>query len=245
MKEGLVLDIQRDYVVVLSKSGEFLKLQRNSGAAIGEVYRAREYKRYKPSMFYAAAALIAFIITSFAGYTAYANQIVGVIDITGDKTVKLYLNRAGNVQRVEGVTDTNSYKKLPVDKAIEELTKDENPEIKFTDSTKINASATKLKDSNIDFNKINKNLQKTLDEKKVKLEKSKKNEGKKDNNSSTNPGKTNNINKNNNNSSSNSGNGNSSNEKSNNNGAKKNDKISYAASTVLYSRSGNEYIHKD
>lgn len=182
MKEGLVLEVHKSYVIVLTDKGEFLKLQKIKNPILGEVYSAREYKPFmsiKPSMFYSAAAVVIFIITSFAGYTAYANQIVGVIDITGDKTVKLFINREGTVKKVEGIDNTDSLKNLNVNDAVDKITQDENLPIKFTDPSNINATAKQIKNSNIDFNEINNKLQKTLEEKKNKVKEDK---DKKDNN---------------------------------------------------------------
>lgn len=161
MVEGLVMELYRDYVVVMTRTGEFLKLRKRGIVNVGDIYKEKVYRKI-PMFTYAAAAALIFAFTSLAGYTAYANQIVGYVDIKGDRDVRLYVSRNGTVEKVDGIQNTTNIKNLPVDKAIEELNEIAVVEGIYNDSSKVDISTTKLKDSKLDLDKVNENVKKIL-----------------------------------------------------------------------------------
>lgn len=153
MKEGLVLEINKNYISVLTKSGEFLKLKRKGKVSVGDTYKAPVYKSFN-ALKYIAASLVFFIVTSFAGYTAYAHQIVGYVDISGSSSVRLYINRLGTVEKVQGIKDSKAVKNMPIEKAIEKLSTIAIKEGVFSAEDDIDVSTKKLKSSNFDFKDI-------------------------------------------------------------------------------------------
>ncbi len=161
--EGMVMELYKNHVIVMTKSGEFLKLRKRGNVNIGDIYKENIYRRI-PLITYAAAAALIFVFTSFAGYTAYANQIVGYVDIKGSKDVRLYVNRKGTVQKVDGLQNGNQIKNLPVYKAVEELSTIAPVEGIYTNSSEVDVSTTKVKDLNLDFDKVNENVKKILSE---------------------------------------------------------------------------------
>lgn len=161
MIEGMVMELYKDHVVVMTKSGEFLKLRKRGIVNIGDLYKENIYRRI-PIFTYAAAAILIFVFTSFAGYTAYANQIVGYVDIKGNKDVRLYVSRNGTVEKVDGVQNASQIRNLPVDQAIEELNIIAPVEGIYNDSSEVAVSTTEVKDSKLDFNKVNEKVKKIL-----------------------------------------------------------------------------------
>jgi hypothetical protein len=153
MQEGLVMEIYKNYVVVMTNSGEFLKLRKKGIVNIGDIYKQKIYTG-QPLYYYAAAALIIFVLTSFVGYNAYASQIVGYVDIKGTKSVRLYVNRKGTIQKVDGLEDTKEIKNLPVYKAVEKLTSIAPKEGLYNDESTIDVTSKKLKDSKLNFNEV-------------------------------------------------------------------------------------------
>lgn len=161
MVEGMVMELYKDYVVVMTKSGEFLKLRKRGIVNIGDIYKEKVYRRI-PVFTYTAAAALIFVVTSFAGYTAYANQIVGYVDIKGNKDVRLYVSRNGTVEKVDGVENANVIKDLPVDQAVEELNEIAPIEGIYDDSSDVAVITTKVKDSKLDLTKVDENVKKIL-----------------------------------------------------------------------------------
>lgn len=161
MIEGMVMELYKDHVIVMTKSGEFLKLRKRGSVNIGDIYKENIYRRI-PVRTYAAAAILIFVFTSFAGYTAYANQIVGYVDIKGTKDVRLYVSRKGNVEKVDGIQNSGQIKNLPVYQAIEKLNTIASSEGIYNNSSDVVISATELKDSKLDFNKVNEDVKKIL-----------------------------------------------------------------------------------
>ena len=145
----------------MTKSGEFLKLRKRGNVNIGDIYKENIYRKI-PMFTYAAAAVLIFLFTSFAGYTAYANQIVGYVDIKGSKDVRLYVSRKGTVQKVDGLQNGNQIKDLPVYQAVEELSTMAPVEGIYTNSSEVDVTTTKVKDSKLDFNKVNEDVKKIL-----------------------------------------------------------------------------------
>lgn len=155
------MELYKDHVIVMTKSGEFLKLQKRGSVNIGDIYKENIYRRI-PVRTYTAAAILIFIFSSFAGYTAYANQIVGYVDIKGTKEVRLYVSRKGNVEKIDGIQNSGQIKNLPVYKAIEKLNTIASAEGIYTSSSDVEISVTELKDSKLNFNKVNENIKKIL-----------------------------------------------------------------------------------
>lgn len=160
MREGMVLEVYRDYVAVMTKGGEYLKLRKNGNVEIGDIYKGRPY--YKLPYYYVAAALMLIIITSYSGITAYANQIVGYVDINGAKSVRLYVNRKGTVQKVDGLSHPEAVKNLTVENAAQEINKIGSNEGIFTDSSQVEVTTKELKSSGINFSKEKDKLEKVL-----------------------------------------------------------------------------------
>lgn len=154
MHEGLVMEVYKEYVVVLTNDGEFLKLRKKGMVNIGDLYKQKIYRK-QPLYYYAAAAIIVFVLTSFAGYNAYASQIVGYVDITGSKNVRIYVNRKGTVQKVDGLENTKEIKNLPVYKAVEKLASIAPKEGIYTEESSVDVSSKKLKNSKLNFNEVN------------------------------------------------------------------------------------------
>lgn len=161
MIEGMVMELYKNHVIVMTKSGEFLKLRKRGNVNIGDIYKENIYRRI-PIFTYAAAAALIFVFTSFAGYTAYANQIVGYVDIKGSKDVRLYVSRKGTVQKVDGLQNGNQIKNLPVYQAAEELSTIASAEGIYSNSSEVDVITTEVKDSKLDFNKVNENVKKIL-----------------------------------------------------------------------------------
>jgi hypothetical protein len=161
MIEGLVMEVCRNYVIVLTPSGEFLKLRKSGEVNVGDVYKGKIYRPFVP--FYAAAALLLFILSSFGGYTAYAHQVVGVIDITGDKNVRLYINRLGKIEKVDGLKNPSELKNLPTDKALNKIKSVGEKEGLFSSQKDINVSSKTLKKSNVDIKQLANNVKKLVD----------------------------------------------------------------------------------
>jgi hypothetical protein len=145
----------------MTKSGEFLKLRKRGIVNIGDLYKENIYRRI-PMLTYAAAAILIFIFTSFAGYTAYANQIVGYVDIKGSKNVRLYVSRKGTVEKVDGVQNASQIKNLPINQAVEGLNLIAPVEGIYNNSSEVAVSTTEVKDSKLDFKKVNENVKKIL-----------------------------------------------------------------------------------
>lgn len=161
MIEGMVMELYKDHVIVMTKSGEFLKLRKRGNVNIGDIYKENIYRRI-PVLTCAAAAVLIFVFTSLAGYTAYANQIVGYVDIKGNKDVRLYVSRKGTVEKVDGVQNPDQIKNLPVYQAVEELNTIASVEGIYNNSSEVEISTTEVKDSKLDFNKVNENVKKIL-----------------------------------------------------------------------------------
>lgn len=155
------MELYKDHVIVMTKSGEFLKLRKRGTVNIGDIYKGNIYRRIPPAAYAAAAALI-FACTSMAGYTAYANQIVGYVDIKGNKDVRLYVSRKGTVEKVDGVQNPGQMKDLPVYQAIEELNTIAPEEGIYNDNSEVEITTTEVKDSKLDFNKVNEDIKKIL-----------------------------------------------------------------------------------
>jgi hypothetical protein len=152
MIEGLVMEVHKSYVIVLSPGGEYLKLKKFGNVSVGDIYTGKEYKIFMPR--YAAAAVMLFFMTAFGGYTAYANQIVGVVNISGTKDVKLYISRNGYVKKVEGLDDASSLKNIPVDKAVEQVNNIGKKEGAFNEGETVKVNTTKIKSSKINLDDV-------------------------------------------------------------------------------------------
>lgn len=157
----MVMELYKDHVVVMTNSGEFLKLRKRGIVNIGDIYKENIYRRI-PVFTYAAAAALIFVVTSFAGYTAYANQIVGYVDIKGNKDVRLYVSRKGTVEKIDGVQNAGGIKDLPIDQAVEELNEIAPFEGIYNNSSEVAVSTTKVKASKLDLNKVNENVKKII-----------------------------------------------------------------------------------
>lgn len=172
MVEGIVFEVKIDYVIVMTSSGEFKKLKKKGKVKDGDIYRGTTYSN--PIKHYAAAALILFILTGFTGYNAYAHQIVGYIDIMGDKSIRLYVNRLGNVQKSEGFYNQKSIKNLSIYDAVKHLTSlSEMENISFKE-----VKFKEIKASKFNALEIEKSAKKALTEKNATTSKeNKKSEG--------------------------------------------------------------------
>lgn len=192
MVEGLVMELYKDHVIVMTKSGEFLKLKKRGSVNVGDIYKENIYRKI-PLFVYAAAAALIFVVTSFAGYTAYANQIVGYVDIKGDKDVRLYVSRNGTVEKVDGVQNSTQIKNLPVEKAVKELNTIAPGEGIYNKNSEVEVSTTKVKESKLDLNKVNDKVKKIISKDNKSLEKKADNPS---NENKVNSNKNNNHNKN-------------------------------------------------
>lgn len=159
MVEGIVFEVKRDYVIVMTNSGEFKKLKKKGKVIDGDIYRGNVY--INSMRYYAAAALIAFILTGFTGYNAYAHQVVGYVDIMGDKNVRLYVNRMGNVQKSEGLTNQKSIKNLSIYDAVKHIASLPEGEAINLQQVKYN----EIKSSKFNALEVEKNVKKALKEK--------------------------------------------------------------------------------
>jgi hypothetical protein len=215
----MVMELYNNHVVVMTKSGEFLKLRKRGNVNIGDIYKENIYRKI-PIFTYAAAAALIFVFTSLAGYTAYANQIVGYVDIKGSKDVRLYVSRKGTVQKVDGLQNGNQIKNLSVYQAVEELSTLAPVEGIYTDSSEVDVSTTEVKDSKLDFNKVNENVKKILSKDNKSNDK---NTGNTQPDNSSKENKPNNSEKNNNNDNSNSTKIENNKDKETNNGKNKDD----------------------
>lgn len=195
MNEGIVMEVYRNNIVILTKSGEFKKLKKVGNVQVGDIYKEKQSKN--PFKYFVAAATVLFILIGYTGYNAYAHQIVGYVDITGSKNIRLYVNRMGKVQRVDGIKNQNKIKNLPIYEAVKEIQsisinegmlngQDIKVTAKKIKSSKFNSqeisenvkniitSKTKDNNSNNDSSKINKkNNNKDTDEKDSNLKKEK------------------------------------------------------------------------
>lgn len=153
--EGIVMELNNNHVVVMTNTGEFIKLKKHGTVNIGDVYRSNPYHTIPISAIIAAAIFI-FVITSFAGYRAYANQIVGYMDIAGKKTVRLYISRNGTVKKVDGLENTKALKNLPIEKAVEEVLSLGAEEGIYAETEVVTINTMKTKEAKIDFNSISK-----------------------------------------------------------------------------------------
>jgi hypothetical protein len=166
MIEGLVMEVHRSYVIVLSTDGEYLKLKKVGEVNVGDTYTGKEYKIFLPR--YAAAAVVLFLATTFGGYTAYANQIVGVVNISGEKDVKLYISRNGQVKKVEGLNETSSLKNMPVDKAVEKVNEIAEKEGIFNKAKSLKVNTTKLKSSKVNLDEVKSKVETAVNKDKPK-----------------------------------------------------------------------------
>lgn len=164
MKEGMVLEVHNKYVVVLTSSGEFLKLRKKGNVNIGDVYKGRPYVKF-PYYYAAAASIMLIIISTYTGITAYANQIVGFVDINGDKNIRLYINRKGTIQRIEGLKNAEKFKGLTLDEAAQKIEDAGIEEGALSSNSKPVISSTQLKDSDVDINNIRDRLEKAINNK--------------------------------------------------------------------------------
>lgn len=152
MIEGLVMEVHKSYVIVLTSGGEYLKLKKVGIVNIGDIYKGKEYTVFLPR--YAAAAVMLFFMTAFGGYTAYANQVIGVVNISGSKDVKLYISRNGQVKKVEGLKDASSLKNMPVEKAVEKVNDMGKKEGVFNKDKAVKVDTTKLKSSKVNLDEV-------------------------------------------------------------------------------------------
>lgn len=159
MVEGIVFNVGKNYATVFTKSGEFIKLKKSGSVNIGEIYRGKPYNRI--FKYYAAAAIILFILTGFTGYNAYAHQIVGYVDIAMGEGIRLYVDRAGKVQKISGINE-KSLKNISIFDAIKKL---ENEGNKNKINGKIDIKAVKMKKSSFDSNKIEEHAKQIFNQK--------------------------------------------------------------------------------
>jgi hypothetical protein len=152
MIEGLVMEVHKSYVIVLTSGGEYLKLKKVGVVNVGDIYTGKEYKIFLPH--YAAAAVMLFFVTTFGGYTAYANQIVGVVNISGTKDVKLYISRSGQVKKVEGLKDTSGLKNMPVEKAVNRVNDIGKKEGVFNEDKEVKVNTAKIKASKLNLDEV-------------------------------------------------------------------------------------------
>lgn len=119
MKSGIVADIYKNYVIVVSNSGEFLKLKKTGKVNIGDIYCERPYISSKRLS--AAAAVIIAVAMSFSGLNAYAHQITGHVDLSeNSKTIRLYYNRMGQIEKSDGF-DISKIKNKTVKDAVKSI----------------------------------------------------------------------------------------------------------------------------
>lgn len=156
MKEGIVFDVCKNYVIVMTNTGEFLKLEKKGTPMVGDIYKGKIYIKF-PVRYTAAAAILIFL-TSFAGLTVYAHQIVGVVDIKGSRDVHIYINRMGKIQKVEGLNNSNSLKNLSIKDAVDKIEKAVIHENKDNPSPVV-VSSREIKSSNVDLKEIQKSIE--------------------------------------------------------------------------------------
>lgn len=151
MVEGIVFDVGKNYATVFTKSGEFIKLRKSGPINIGEIYKEKPYNRILK--YYVAAAIIIFVLTGFTGYNAYAHQIVGYVDIAMGEGIRLYVDRVGKVQKINGINE-KSLKNISIYEAIKKLESVGNKNNSSKINGKIDIKAVKIKKSSFDTNKI-------------------------------------------------------------------------------------------
>lgn len=159
MIEGIVFDVGKNHATVFTKSGEFIKLKKSGPINIGEIYKGKPYNSI--FKYYAAAAIILFVLTGFTGYNAYAHQIVGYVDIAMGEGIRLYVDRAGRVQRISGINE-KSLKNISIYDAIKKL---ENEGNKNKINGNIDIKAVKIKKSSFDSNKIEEHAKQIFNQK--------------------------------------------------------------------------------
>lgn len=104
-KKGIVLEINKDNVIVLSNSGEFLSIKRTKNIPIiGEEYSGSVYKKKNSLRPIALAACLILFVSMTVVYKMYY-EVYNTIDIAINPSVRLYTNRKNNIIKTEATNE--------------------------------------------------------------------------------------------------------------------------------------------
>ena len=104
-KKGIVLEINKDNVIVLSNSGEFLCIKRNRNTPIiGEEYSGSIYKKKNYLRPISLAACLILFVSMTVVYKMYY-EVYNTIDIAINPSVRLYTNRKNNIIKTEATNE--------------------------------------------------------------------------------------------------------------------------------------------
>lgn len=104
-KKGIVLEINKDNVIVLSNSGEFLCIKKNKTIPIiGEEYSGTIYKKTNYLKTLTLVASFVLFISMTVIYKMYY-EVYNTIEISINPSIRLYTNRNNNIIKIEGVNE--------------------------------------------------------------------------------------------------------------------------------------------
>ncbi|SHM67706.1 Anti-sigma factor N-terminus [Caldanaerovirga acetigignens] len=128
--KAVIVDIQRDYIIVVNKKGEFIKVQNKyKDRQIGDEIEIREIDTRKLFKKIASIAAALVIVSVLAGYAMAFYRPVTYVTMDVNPSIEISLNRFDRTVDVIGLNEdgkrlvgnVKSYRALPAEKVMETL----------------------------------------------------------------------------------------------------------------------------
>lgn len=123
---GIVVKVKKNYSIIMTSRGEFVKVKKKEDVSLGEEIRAKEKVGVKHFKIHFAIAMVLILAIAYGAYYNY-NKVVSTVVVTGTSQIKLELNDKQRVIYVYAPTEKGQAlvdSEKPLDKNIDEVLKD-------------------------------------------------------------------------------------------------------------------------
>ncbi|MDD6794946.1 MAG: anti-sigma factor domain-containing protein [Clostridiaceae bacterium] len=124
--KGIVIEIKRKYLIIMTSNGEFIKIKSQEEVSLGEEVRGKEKIGIRHFKVHFAIAMTLILIMACAAYYNY-NKVVSTVVVTGTFQIKLELNSNHTViysyaptKKGQDLVDSEK----PLDKNIDQVLRD-------------------------------------------------------------------------------------------------------------------------